>query len=61
MELKDVIDLIQTVGFPIVCCVVLFRQNEKYQKSISELTQAVNKMSNLLNLIKNNLKGGDVK
>lgn len=38
-------NLITNVGFPIACCVVLFRQNSKFTETISANTEALNKLA----------------
>lgn len=53
--MDELINFIQSCGFPIVCCFVLFWQNNKYQKSLGELTDAINKMSNLIKTIEKRL------
>lgn len=37
-------NLITNVGFPIACCVVLFKQNSKFTETISANTDALNKL-----------------
>lgn len=41
MDFNAVIQAISTVGFPIVCCGVLFVQNDKLRSIIEENTKAV--------------------
>lgn len=38
-------NLITNVGFPIACCIVLFRQNAKFTETISANTDALNKLA----------------
>lgn len=38
-------NLISTVGFPIVCCFVLFKQNSKFTETIQANTDALNKLA----------------
>ena len=38
-------NLITNVGFPIACCIVLFRQNSKFTETISANTDALNKLA----------------
>lgn len=37
-------NLITNVGFPIACCIVLFRQNGKFTDCINQNTDALNKL-----------------
>jgi len=46
MEIIETItNLITNVGFPIACCIVLFRQNTKFTETISANTDALNKLA----------------
>lgn len=46
MEIVETItNLITNVGFPIACCIVLFRQNTKFTETISANTDALNKLA----------------
>lgn len=41
MDFDAIITAISTVGFPIVCCGVLFVQNNKLRDTVEENTKAV--------------------
>lgn len=41
MDFNSVMQAISTVGFPIVCCGVLFVQNDKLRSIIEDNTKAV--------------------
>lgn len=41
MDFNAVITAVSTVGFPIVCCGVLFIQNDKLRTTVEENTKAV--------------------
>lgn len=41
MDFNAIITAISTVGFPIVCCGVLFIQNNKLRDTVEENTKAV--------------------
>lgn len=41
MDFNAIISAISTVGFPIVCCGVLFVQNNKLRDTVEENTKAV--------------------
>ena len=59
--MTEVIDLItrliSNVGFPIACCVMLYLQQSKQMK---ELTEAVNNNTEAIKLILGRLNGGDM-
>ena len=44
MTINEVQTLIGSLGFPIACCCVMFVQNSKLQKTLSELTVTLEKM-----------------
>lgn len=44
MTYNEIQNLIGSLGFPIACCVVMFIQNGKLQKTLSELTLTLEKM-----------------
>ena len=44
MNVNDIQTLIGSLGFPIACCCVMFVQNSKLQKTLSELTVTLEKM-----------------
>ena len=55
MEVVEMItNLITNVGFPIACCIVLFRQNNKFTETISANTDALNKLADKIERIDNN-------
>lgn len=41
MDFNAIIAAVSTVGFPIVCCGVLFVQNNKLRDTVEENTKAV--------------------
>lgn len=43
--IEIITNLITNVGFPIACCVVLFKQNSKFTETISANTDALNKLA----------------
>ena len=49
--------LISNVGFPIACCIMLYLQQSKQMK---ELTEAVNNNTAAITMILDRLKAGDV-
>ncbi len=42
MDYNAVMQAISTVGFPIVCCGVLFYQNDKLRQTIDSLKDTIN-------------------
>lgn len=52
MELKTIIELIGSIGFPIVMCLILLqymdKQNEKHDKEVHELTETINNNTKIL-------------
>lgn len=51
--------LISTVGFPIVCCLIMFYQNNKLQETLKEFSTTLQKFADELQHIENilNIKG----
>ena len=52
----EIIQAISTVGFPIVCCGVLFYQNSKLTETISDLKSTLVENTTILKSITNKLK-----
>ena len=52
MELPPIIELIGSIGFPIVMCLILLqymdKQNEKHDKEVHELTETINNNTKIL-------------
>ena len=42
MDYNAIMQAISTVGFPIVCCGVLFYQNDKLRQTIDSLKDTIN-------------------
>ena len=51
--LNDILSAISTVGFPIVCCIVLFFQNNKLRDTIDENTKAILTLTDYFKISKN--------
>lgn len=45
MDLNTIMQAVSTVGFPIVCCIVLFVQNDKLRSTIEDNTKAVTSLT----------------
>ena len=52
MELPTIVELIGSIGFPIVMCLILLqymdKQNEKHDKEVHELTETINNNTKIL-------------
>ena len=53
METNTIIELINSVGFPIVCCIALFylniKNNNRYEKQLEEIKKVVENNTTILN------------
>jgi hypothetical protein len=56
MDFNAIMQAISTVGFPIVCCGVLFYQNSKLTETISDLKSTLVENTTILKTITNKLK-----
>lgn len=45
MDISVIVELIGSLGFPIACVVVLFRQNSEFQKTLQALSETLKEMS----------------
>lgn len=52
---EDILSAINTVGFPIVCVIVLFIQNNKMNTTIGELNQTLVENTTILKQLSNDL------
>ena len=52
---QEIITLIQGVGFPIACCVVLFYEQKKLVTALADLTTALQVMNTRLDCIEDTL------
>lgn len=50
--MNEILEVINTVGFPVACCIALFYQNskqdERYDKQMTELRQVIDNNTNIL-------------
>ena len=44
----DVTELISNMGFPILCCLMMFYQNSQMQKTLTDLSQTLVSMNERL-------------
>ena len=52
---QEVVQLIQGVGFPIACCVVLFYEQKKLVQTLGDLSKALEVMNTRLDCIEDAL------
>lgn len=59
MDYTEITNLISTIGFPIVCCIVMYKQNVELTKYMQEqnnkLTSAIHDMSITLEKMRDKL------
>ena len=53
----EIQELISNVGFPIVACIFMYKQNLELQKSLSELSTTLKAIDTRIDSIENDLKG----
>ena len=50
--MNEILEVINTVGFPVACCIALFYQNskqdERYDKQMTELRQVIDNNTTIL-------------
>ena len=54
--IQEVQELITNVGFPIVACIFMYKQNLELQKSLSELSSTLKAIDSRIDSIENDLK-----
>ena len=57
--IQEIQELISNLGFPIVACIFMYKQNLDLQKSLSELSSTLKAIDTRIDSIENELK--DVK
>lgn len=55
MDFNAIMQAVSTVGFPIVCCGVLFHQNDKLTKTINELNTTLVENTTILKQLSNDI------
>lgn len=55
MGVNEVMQAVSTVGFPIVACVFLFKQNTKLSETIGDLKSTLTENTTLLKIMINKL------
>ena len=53
---QEIQELISSVGFPIVACIFMYKQNLDLQKSLSELSSTLKTIDTRIDSIENDLK-----
>lgn len=56
MDFNDLMQAVQAVGFPIVCCGVLFYQNSKLTQTISDLKNTLTENTTMLKILVDAMK-----
>lgn len=41
MQMSDIVQIISSVGFPIVACLFMFKQNNDLQKTLNDISQTM--------------------
>ena len=59
MEMETIFTAVTNVGFPIVCSVIMFRLNDKMQKTLADLASTLVLMSERIKDVEEELKKGD--
>ena len=54
--IQEVQEIISNVGFPIVACIFMYKQNLELQKSLSELSTTLKAIDTRIDSIENDLK-----
>ena len=54
--IQQIEELISNLGFPIVACVFMYKQNLELQKSLSELSTTLKAIDTRIDSIENDLK-----
>ena len=53
---QEIQELISNLGFPIVACIFMYKQNLELQKSLSELSSTLKTIDTRIDSIENDLK-----
>lgn len=59
MNITEVANLISSIGFPIVMCLLIFKrmdeQDKNHQEQVRIMTESLNKNTEAINLLKENI------
>lgn len=54
--MDELVNLINNVGFPIVCCAFMFSQNNKLSTTIGDLNRTLNSIDKKIDLLEKEIK-----
>ena len=57
MDVNAITQLISGVGFPIVCCGILFKQNSELQTTLKEISITLQSLSDRIRSIEDKVEG----
>lgn len=55
MNVDSIVSIISSVGFPIFACIVMFKQNEELQKTLSDISNTMTLLTERLKDVENKL------
>lgn len=55
MNIDSIVSIISSVGFPIFACIVMFRQNEELQKTLSDISNTMTLLTERIKDVENKL------
>lgn len=55
MDVETISTLIGSLGFPIVCCIVMFIQNSKLQETLTKLSVTLQSMTEKIEQLSNDV------
>lgn len=56
MDFDSITALITTVGFPIFCCIIMFKQNSELQKTLVDISLTMQSLVTKIDQIEKELK-----
>lgn len=60
MDITEITNMISTVGFPIVMCIILFKymekNDDKREQEAKEMREAINNNTNVMNSLLENIR-----
>lgn len=51
--MQEIVNVISTVGFPIVCCLIMFNQNSKITEALNNNTKVIAELKTKLDTLLN--------
>lgn len=57
--MSDIVQIISSVGFPIVACLFMFKQNNDLQKTLNEISQTMILMNERIKNIEDSFEEAD--